>query len=667
MIDEKGTADNNAPENEAGSNEEQVKKQVADQEEAKSPEATSEQTEETAESAKVEAAQDSDQESTAKPSGASQEESSDSEGEEYNQEDGDEEDEHEEEVDYTNFSKEELVEVIKELAKSDNFRKTDKVVKEIKPLFDEIKEQERQEALAKFKEEGGDEGDFAFKNDELTDRFEANYQLIRDRKSKYYKEQERQREDNLAKKNDVLDRLRELVDGEETVTSINVIKDIQQEWKNIGQVPPQHVKTLWANYNALMDRFYDQRSIHFELKELDRKKNLSAKLELCEKAEELAQLEDVTAAVKALNELHEEFKHIGPVPKEDQEPLWQRFKAASDAIYDKRKEFVKELKVELEENLVKKQALVEELKPFLEFDSDRIKEWNAKTKEILDLQKRWEAIGGMPREHAKEVNKAFWGSFKEFFSNKHKFFKKLDAMREENLKRKEELVKTAEELQDSTEWGKTAERLKQLQRQWKDIGPVPEKHRDSVYKKFKAACDTFFNNKRAENNEAEKDFQANLKAKEDIVNQIELLAKDSPGDLEQLEAYEEAYSKIGFVPKGAIQDIKEKFSKAVNAFVEASEDKLSEEQLQKVKIMAQITKIMSGPNSDRKLNQKENSIRKKIGDIQNDITTWKTNMEFFASSKTADKLKVEFEEKIEKAEKEIELLKQQLRIVRSVD
>jgi len=587
------------------------------------------------------------------------ENASDSENEEEQ-----DQDDHEELPDYSEFSKEQLVEVIKEISKSDNFRKADRIINEIKPLYDEMYNAERKEALDKFLAEGGEEADFAMKHDELNERFEANYQLYRDRRKKHYKELEHQKDENLKTKQAILDRLRELVDSEETITGLNVIKEIQKEWKAVGPVPGNQSKTLWANYNALLDRYYDQRSILFELKELDRKKNLDAKLKLCEQAEELAQSEDVPYAIKHLNDLHEEYKHIGPVPKEEQEPLWQRFKAASDAIYEKRKEFVKNLKEIQTENLEKKKLIIEKLNPFTEFDSDRIKEWNAKTKEILAIQKEWEATGQVPKENAKDINKAFWGNFKQFFTNKHEFFKRLDSMREENLKKKQEFVKKAQELSESTEWNKTADQLKALQRQWKEVGPVPEKYRESVYKEFKAACDKFFENKRAGSKDAQKEYEENLKAKNDIINQINNL---EPGDLDQLEAYEQAYGKIGFVPKESIQQAKEDFSNAIQGFIEKSEDVLNDEQKEKVKLMAQITKIMAGPNSDRKLNQKENSIRKKIGDLQNYIVTWKNNMEFFASSKTADKFKKEFEEKIEDAEKEISLLKKQLRIVRSIE
>lgn len=577
----------------------------------------------------------------------------------------DEDEDEFEAVDYTKYSKKELVDLIKELAKEGNIRKSDRVLKEIKPLYDEMLSQEKQEALDKFVADGGDSADFEYKLDELDLRFDANYQLIKDRKQQFFKEQEKQREENLRKKNEVLDKLRNLVDGEESDTSISALKQLQEEWKAIGQVAPQHVKSLWANYNILIDRFYDNRSIHFELKELDRKKNLEAKLELCEKAETLAQNEDVSAAIRELNTLHEEFKHIGPVPKDHQEDVWQRFKAASDKVYDKRKEYVKDLKKVLDANLIEKQALVDKVKPFTEFSSDRIKQWNQKTKEILDLQKQWEAIGGLPRDAAKEINKSFWNSFKKFFNNKQNFFKELEKQRDVNLEKKKELVAQAKSLQDSTDWDKTAEAMKKLQRSWKEIGPVPEKYRDAIYEEFKSACDAFFSNMRSESSGVEKEYQENLERKETICLQIEELAKNEPNNIDKLSTLEEEYSEIGFVPRSHVKTIKERFTKAVEKFLEVSTN-LSDGDKAKVKLMTQLTKMKAGPNANRKLNQKEFSIRKKITDLQNDITLWKNNLEFFASSKTADKLKEEFDAKITEAQHEIKKLKEQLKIVRSM-
>ena len=580
-------------------------------------------------------------------------------------ENSDENEEEDHPEDYSTYNKKQLVAVLAALTKEENINKIERVLKEVKPHYDEIRDAERKKALEKFVADGGDEADFAYKSDELDVKFDADYGLLRERRSKHFAHIEKQKDDNLATKNQLLEQLRQLVDDEETTDSLDALKKIQSEWKKIGQIPAGQVKTLWANYNALLDRFYDNRSIYFELKELDRKKNLEAKLELCERAEKLQEETNLKSAIKELNELHEEFRHIGPVPQEDQEALWQRFKAASDALYDRRREFIDKLKGELHENMIAKKALGDEVQAFLTFDSDRINEWNEKTKEILALQKKWEAIGGLPKDKAKAVNKHFWGGFKGFFANKNNFFKKLEGQREENLKKKEALVQEAEALKDSQEWDKTAEGLKKLQAEWRAIGPVPEKFRNSIFAQFKKACDHFFEQKRSKNKEVNREFEENLARKKAICEAIEKLAEEKSGDVDKLEVLFDEYQAIGFVPRNAIKSIQNRFNDSVNKFLEEAEE-LSEEQKHNIKLTIRFSKLKNSPNANRKLHQKEGEIRKHISNLENDIVLWKNNLEFFANSKTADKLKEDFDIKIEKAKAELEELKEQLHVIRNI-
>ncbi len=599
-----------------------------------------------------------------KPAGLNSEEDLKESGTHHD--DGHEEhEEHEEEVDYSQFTKAELVEVIKELAQQDDVVKADKVSKTIKPFFDEIFKEERNKALEKFKADGGDEDDFNYRHDELDDRFEANLRLIRDKKHTHFKEKEKQKDSNLHRKEQLLEKLREFIDSDETNISFNKFKELQDEWKVIGAVPASHARTLWANYNALVNRFYDNRSIYFELKELDRKKNLKGKLELCDKAEALNNEENIKEAVKQLNELHHEFKHLGPVPQEQQEEIWHRFKAASDAIYEKRKDFVNVLKHQLEENLKKKNVLADQAHVFIEYDSDKIKEWNLKTKEILALQNEWEAIGGLPKEKAKDVNKRFWGYFKTFFKHKSAFFKRLDKQREENQALKQELVDKANELKDSQEWDKVASELKKLQSRWRDIGPVPEKVRDSIYKEFKTACDTFFNNKRENQKVAESGFGDNLKKKEQICEQITALAEHADEELEKFYQLMNDFADLGFVPKKDIGAIRDKQSAAVDAFIAGLKD-YSEEEKQEVRLEVQISKFKNDPNADQKIYRKEQTIRRQVQKLENDISLWNNNMQFFAASKQADKVREEFEHKIVEAQEKLASLKGQLKMLRKI-
>ncbi|GHB48826.1 DUF349 domain-containing protein [Mongoliitalea lutea] len=580
--------------------------------------------------------------------------SDDQESEEHSEEE-------EEEVDYANFSKQELIAALKTFVDAENVLSAEKRVNEIKAAFDEIFSSEKHAALDQFVAGGGEADDFAYKSQESDKLFFATYNLFREKRSQFIKALERQKEKNLELKNAILDKLRDLVDGEETTHSINAIKQIQDDWKKIGPVPSNMNKNLWASFNALMDRFYDNRSIYFELKELDRKKNLELKTEICDKAEALVKMEDLKDAIKALNDLHEEFKHIGPVPREEQEPLWQRFKAASDAVYDRRKEFYEDQKGKLKENLVIKEALIQKIAAYKDFSATKIKEWNNKTKEVLSVQKEWEAAGPVPREMGKEVNKQFWGYFKDFFHNKNMFFKELDEIRLVNKKKAEELIEKAEALVGDTKWQETTNKMIALQQEWKKIGPTPEKVRDELYKRFKTACDSFFENKRSANNQANKEYEDNLRLKEDIISKILAAAKDSPAE-ETLEALINQYNGIGFVPRKNIKDILAKFNQAVDTYVDALGS--TGESREDFVFRLNLNKLQADPNGNRVLNKKEFGIRKQITDLENNIGLWKNNLEFFAASKTADKLKVQFEEKITKAEAEIEKLKKKLSILR---
>ena len=603
-------------------------------------------------------------EEASKPEAAPASEEGEAQAEDAGDGDDDEE-EHEEEdedFDYSNHTKEQLVGVVEALHQSDDLRKVGRILKELRTAFDEILKVEEAEAKQKYLDEGGEADGFEFRPDEHMTRFEKAYTALDEKVRVQRKAHAESKASNLHKKNELLEKLRELVDGEESNASIKSVKAIQEEWKTVGPVPPQHNKNLWANYNALLDRYYDNRSIYFELKELDRKKNLESKNELVKRAEALSEVENLKDAIKDLNELHEEFKHIGPVPKEDQEALWQRFKGASDKVYDRRREFLGKLKEDLNKNLEAKQKLGEEVQSFISFDSDRINEWNKKTKEILAVQKQWEAIGGLPRDKAKDVNKLFWTAFKTFFNHKNQFFKKLEGQREENLKKKQDLVAQADALKDNSEWDKTAEELKRLQKEWREIGPVPEKFRDSVFEEFKTACDHFFTARRSANNEKESEFHDNLKAKEEICSKISAMGSSKEIDTEQLEDLMDEYAEIGFVPRNAIKKVQQKFAKAVETVLEKAD--IEDFERERIRMNITVNKIKGGPNANRKIHRKEDAIRKQMRQLEDNIAQWENNLTFFASSATADKLKAEFDEKIANAREEIKKLRAQLRVLR---
>lgn len=568
-------------------------------------------------------------------------------------------------VDYSHFSKAQFVALIKDLAKENDIKKVDATLKDIKPLFDDLREKEKAVALQRFLGEGGLAENFELKNDEYDIAFEGNIKLIKDRKAQHYRQQEEQKHDNLKKKQELIERLRLLVDSQDQANQFDAFKELQREWRATGAVPLAQAKTLWANYHALEDRFYDNQSIYFELKELDRKKNLEAKLELCARAERLANVEIIKDAIRDLNELHHEFKHFGPVPKEEKEHIWQRFKAASDAVYARRDSYLENLQHELQKNLEEKVKLGEEAQAYATYTTDRIKEWNEKTKEILELQKRWEIVGGLPRAKAKEVNKKFWAAFKSFFNNKNLFFKKLDEERENNLQIKNDLVKKALDLRESQDWEKTSSDLKNLQQKWKDVGPVPEKLREKVFKEFKDACDYFFAQRRGQQGKVEQEQIDNLNLKTAICEELEKNVLEKTANVELLKELQDRYNTIGFVPKKDIGTMKSRYHEAVAKFV-ASIPGLSSDDKGRVLLENQLSDLRKDPMADQKIYQKEQTVRKKISKLENDIALWRNNLEFFGKSQNAEKVREEFNEKIKEATEHMQQLKQQLKMLRAV-
>lgn len=571
----------------------------------------------------------------------------------------------EETPDYHQFSKAELVALVRELAGQTDFKKTDRILREIKPVYEEYRQREKETAFNRYLLDGGTPDGFEYKGETLDATFDALVKQIRDKRTQFLRSQEEQKNDNYRRKLELLEKLRELADSQDVrANQFNRFKELQKEWKNIGAVPGIHAKSLWANYHALVDRFYDNQSIYFELKELDRKRNLEAKLELCQRAEKLADVEKIKDAVRELNELHHEFKHIGPVPREEKDVVWLRFKTASDAVYARHDEYVKHLQQEQQRNLESKLRLCEQVAALAAFQSERIKEWNQKTKEILEIQKSWEQTGGVPRNKTREVNKRFWSAFKAFFHAKNAFFKKLDTERQENLKKKQELVQRALGLRESKDWEKTASELKILQQQWKEIGPVPEKMREKVFKEFKDACDYFFGQKRNEFGKQEIEQAHNLAKKEAVCLEIEQLANEGTGTVEKLHELEARFAEIGFVPRKQLAAIRNRYQAAIEKLVN-SLNSITDSERNRLLLQNQLMDLKNDPMADRKIYQKEQAIRKKITKVENDIAVWRNNLEFFARSKNADGLRDEFNTKIQSANDHLQELKQQLKLLQT--
>lgn len=587
-----------------------------------------------------------------------------------------------EEDDIAEFTKKDLVDLSGKLVDSiskssivaSDVKNIDNVAKQIQIVFDEITLKEKSEALAEYQQETGSAEGFEFKNDNLTLRFEAAMVQIKDSKNAFYRKARQLKDDYFEVKTNLLEKLRIVVEEEEkggSKENWNAFKQIQEEWRDAGNVNSPHNGSLWSAYNALVDRYYNIRNIQNELKDLDRKKNLEAKTDLSVKISEIAETVKTegysNSLLKQANEYFEEYKALGPAPREEQEALWATVKAAFDVIYEKKREQGEVNKQLQNEVLEVKVRLVESLKPFLDFDSGSINEWNAKTKEVLAVQEQWNEIkGGMPRNEGKTVTKDFWSSIKQFFKNKSAFFEKLEEERKANLLLKEQLCQEIEgyveaETTDAAETNRVIE----MQKTWRTIGHVPHKQKDSIYKRFKKAADAFFNLKRSGNAEVEAQYEENLKAKQAICEQVEKLTEAKEIDLTKLSVFKNDFNKIGFVPRKNIKTIQDRFIKAINDYVRASST-ISPKDEEKLLLRNQVEVELKSGGSSKALDKKENDISRKAKALEDDIALWRNNIEFFGPSKGAEKMKAEFEKKIVKAEQELASLNDKLKLFASV-
>lgn len=586
------------------------------------------------------------------------------------------------EVDYSQLTKEELIAALeKELATlkaetrtSAHVKRADTVVREVRPVLDQLKRGEWEEARGKYIADNESEEGFEYKHEAQTQRIEELCREIRGQKTSYYQSLEKDKEKNFAVKTALLQRLRELLEAEESretdasdmKTSWEEFKKIQEEWKAAGNIASPHNGTLWATYNALIDRYFSNRNIYFELKELDRKRNAELKAELCEKLESLvATLAERPMSKEVLNEanqIFEEYKHVGPAPREIQEELWQRFKKSMDVLYDARRNQSDEQKKSMAEIYQAKSKIYEDIVPFTSFTSGSINDWNAKTKEILAFQDQWVAVKGpMPREEGKELSKKFWAALKAFFHNKGEFFKQLEAKREQNLKAKTALCEEVEEIIATGEDNpQNTQRVIEFQKKWKAIGQVPEKFKDSIYARFKQACDAYFNQKRAKNKEVERDFEENLAKKKELCERIEAAAEQD-ATIAQLNHFKQEWAALGFVPKKDMQAIQKRYIAAINAYVGAI-GKLSSKEREQVVLESEVEMVREG-ETNRGLYRKESDIRRKISQLESDIAVWENNIQFFGNSKGSNKLKADFERRIEKASEQLNELKHQLSII----
>ena len=470
--------------------------------------------------------------------------------------------------------------------------------------------------------------------------------------------------EKLKKKIGIIKSLRNLLNSNDNDSSIhNLVKKLQEEWKNLGFIDSKKEKSLWSSYNALLDIFYNNRSIYFELKDLDSKKNLEIKNDLCEQAEKLLKSSNLKQSISKLNQIHAKFKETGPVPLKYKENVWNRLKKASNKIYKNKKEFFVDIKKTLEANLEKKNEILKKITPFNNIKINNISEWKAKTSEVLSLKDEWEKVGGVPKKDSKTINKEFWSIFKTFFNQKSNYFKEIESSYNNNLELKLNLIEKVEILKESNNWKDTTIEIQRIQKEWKKIGKVPIKMKDKIYKKFKTSCDYFFERKRFEDKDLINEYNSNYELKSDVCNKILELSKDDNFSSNDLLKLQNKFNKIGSVAKDKIKEINDMFDKSIKS-VSKSIKSMSEDDLSSYNFNMELKDILKNPPYKEKLRKKEKVLKNRINKIESEVKNLKVNVDFLKISENANNLKKDYDKQILEASNKVDTLKNHLNLLK---
>ena len=548
-------------------------------------------------------------------------------------------------------TKEEVIERLSEID-NDACNADKQEIDLLKQTFYKLHKAEQEAARKAFEEQGGKPEEFVPAADPLENKFKEIMSSIKEKRSEMAAEAEREKEDNLAKKLQILDKMKDLIENSDDTGKIyNEFKEQQQQWNDIKQVPIGKVNELWKSYQLYTEKFYDMVKLNNEFREYDFKKNLEQKTKLCEAAEKLAAEDDVVSAFHQLQNLHQEFRNIGPVAKELRESIWARFKAASTAINRRHQQHFEELK-EKEQNNLDQKTVICEIAEAMEYDTFKtFADWEDKTKEILALQAKWKTIGYAPQKMNVKIFERFRAACDEFFKRKAAFYKDIKNSMAENLEKKKALCEKAEALKDSTDWKATAEILTKLQKEWKTIGPVSKKHSDAVWKRFIGACDHFFAQKNKANSSQRSVESDNMAKKENIISQLHEIEKTGNEDesvADKIRGLIKEWNGIGHVPFKEKDHLYNDFHSTVDRLFAKLNITASEKKLSSFK-----SNLSSGNNLYR---DREKLVRTYEG-LKNDIQTYENNLGFLTSaSKKGNSLVQDIQRKIERLKGDMELV-----------
>lgn len=558
-------------------------------------------------------------------------------------------------------TKQEVLERVKEIAHSDE-APTKEELDHLKTTFYKIHLAERDAQSKEYLEKGGDPEKFILLPDDTEEAFKAEMQIIKEKRAKIFLEQEVEKQANLQKKLEIIEKIKAMATSpEEANNSYNEFKTLQQEWKEIKAVPAEKANELWRNYQLYVEQFYDLLKLNSEAREYDFKKNLEAKTALCEAAENLDKEEDVISAFHQLQDLHQQYREIGPVAKELREKIWSRFKAASTVINKKHQQHFEDIRAKEEKNLEMKTALCEKLEAI---DIDAIKtatQWESTTKDVIAIQQEWRAIGFAPQKMNVKIFERFRTVNDVFFSKKAEFFKNLKTQYAENLEKKQELVKKAQELADSTEWKKTGDKIIALQKEWKEVGVVPRKQGDQLWKDFLDACNKFFDARNKVNAGARNAEHANLDKKREVVAKLKDLLENPVDNVQQaLQKLTDEYNAIGHVPFKEKDNIYKEYHDTLDKVYKELHISNAKRRLDNFKTNL---KNVAEKGSDALDNERGRLLRR-YDQLRNEITTYENNLGFLnAASKKGNSLVEEMNRKVQKLKDDLELVKQKIKAI----
>ncbi|MBC34854.1 MAG: DNA primase [Bacteroidetes bacterium] len=568
----------------------------------------------------------------------------------------------EEVINFEEMTKEELVVLLEESVKEDDVTRIKNKVASIKVAFLKLNKVDKDKQFADFIENGGKEEEYVNVDEPLEVRFKASFNIYKQNKAKYNADQEALKERNLELKKQVLEELKDLINSEETLKkTYDEFKAIQERWKEIGIVAQGEVNNLWQNYHFLVEKFFDKVKINKELRDLDLKRNLEQKIEICEKTEELLLEPSIIKSFKELQKLHDNWKEIGPVPYDKKDEIWDRFKAATDKINERRKNYYDNLHEEQKKNLESKTALCIKAEELCTVELSNIKDWQKYSDELNELMKVWRTIGPAPKKHNDEIWARFKGQLNAFFERKKDFYNKLKEQQMNNYNLKVDLCVQAEALKESTEWKKTTNDLIQLQKEWKTIGPVPKKHSDKVWKRFRTACDEFFEKKSEYFSNIHSHEADNLTKKKELIEKIKAysFSENKEENLNVFKDFQREWMDIGHVPIKMKDKIQSEFRKAIDSQMQKLS--IDETEMTAINYKTRFENVKNAGEAKNMMSRERSFLTNKINKLRDDINLWENNVGFFAESKNANLLKVEFEKKIDKAKQEMLVLEAKLK------